>query len=81
ISPNPVSSATTIEFSLVEAGEASLTVYDLNGRVVDVAAEQEFPTGTNLVEWSPPDELCNGYYLLCIDTLNGRCIENCILLR
>lgn len=81
ISPNPVSSTAAIDFSLLEAGEASLTLYDLNGRVVSIISEGVFSEGSNTVEWNSPEDLSTGCYLLMLSSAGGNITRSVVFLR
>lgn len=81
ISPNPIHSSAVIEFSLAEPGNAVLSLYDVNGRVVDTITEGIYSAGSNTVEWNPSEELSSGYYLMRIETLDGWSVKSCLLLR
>ena len=59
--PNPFNPATTIEFSLVEAGYVSLKVYDLLGKEVATLASEERPAGSFRVRFDARD-LPSGTY-------------------
>jgi len=54
-SPNPFQSATRVAFDLPEAGKVTLKVFDLNGRVVRVLADDVYPAGTHEVSWNALD--------------------------
>lgn len=79
--PNPFSSELSVMFSLPEAENTSIRVYDLNGRLVSVVAEGEFPAGNNTVTWTVPEELSSGCYLVRLDTGSEQLTENCVLIR
>ena len=80
ISPNPFSAVTEIQFSLVEAGEVSLTAFDLNGRVVDVIGEGVFSEGEHVVHWAP-EEIASGCYMVGL-TAAGECVaENMVVIK
>jgi len=49
--PNPFNPATKINFSIQEAGRVSLTVFDLNGRVVRELMEQRLQAGSYSQTW------------------------------
>lgn len=49
--PNPLSSRTTIQFSLPKAGKVSLNVFDVSGRLVRQLASGSMPAGNHSVEW------------------------------
>ncbi len=80
ISPNPFSSVTEIQFSLVETGDASLTVYDLNGRVIDVLGEGVFTEGEHSLQWAP-DEIASGCYLVRLTTADNSITGNVVFLK
>jgi|GEM_PF-1088697 len=54
-SPNPFQGATRVAFDLPEAGKVTLKVFDLNGRVVRVLADDWYPAGTHEVPWNALD--------------------------
>jgi len=81
IAPNPLSSSAVIQFSLVEAGTAKLTLYDLNGREIGIISEGVFAGGTNTVNWHAPDGLSNGCYLMRLETTVGNDASHLIVLK
>ncbi len=80
ISPNPFSAVTEIQFSLVDAGQASLTVFDLNGRVVNVLGEGVFAEGEHTLVWAP-DGIASGCYMVRLTTDYGSAIENMVFIK
>ena len=64
VSPNPFSSVLSVSFSQPEAGHASVRAYDLGGRLVSTFADGEFPSGSNTVEWSVPEDISSGCYFI-----------------
>ncbi len=80
ISPNPFSAVTEIQFSLVEAGEASLTVFDLYGRVVDVLGDGLFSEGEHTLQWAP-EGIASGCYMLRLSTSDECVTGNLVFLR
>jgi hypothetical protein len=81
ISPNPFNSTLSVSFTLQEAMNVSLTVYDLSGRMVDTVTTGFFPAGNNTANWTVPEGLSSGCYLLRLDSSNWSKITNCILLN
>ena len=53
--PNPVTGRTTLNFSLLNEGPVSLTIYDLNGRIVRGLAHTVYQPGISSVEWDGCD--------------------------
>lgn len=62
IFPNPFAGAVSVSFVLDRTEHATLTVYDLLGRVVEVVANEAFPAGHSTVEWDASG-FPNGLYL------------------
>ena len=50
--PNPVSQQTTIPFTLSQASDVTLTVYNALGKKVAVLASREMPAGAHEVQWN-----------------------------
>jgi hypothetical protein len=65
--PNPFNPSTTIRFSLAQAGEAELGIYDLLGQRVAVLVRGLQEAGTQVLQWDGRDgqgrELASGVYL------------------
>ena len=68
--PNPFSSNTTISFTLDEAGRASLSVFDMNGRLVAVLVDALLPAGRHEVAWNA-DRAPAGTYVVRLES-GGR---------
>ena len=66
--PNPTRSASTVSFSLDEAGPATLAVYDVMGRKVATLVDQPMPAGAHEVRWDGRSAsgraVASGVYLL-----------------
>ena len=66
--PNPVSSATTISFSLAQSAKVSLRVFDLNGRLITTLANEEMQAGAHEIKWNTTSKpVPSGVYLLRIE--------------
>jgi hypothetical protein len=61
-SPNPVSSATDITYSIAEAGAVRLEVFDLAGRHVATLVDAQRPAGTHTATWDARG-VANGVYM------------------
>jgi immune inhibitor A len=55
VSPNPFREQTHITFSLGEPAVASLSVYDVSGRLVREVADRAYPAGAHSVVWDGKD--------------------------
>lgn len=67
--PNPFSHTTNIEFYSDRSQHVRLTVYELNGRVVDVLVDETRSAGDHVFTWSP--SIPPGIYLLRMETPQG----------
>jgi len=53
IYPNPVSSVSSIEFSLSDPGPVKLTVWGLDGKLLQDLARGQYPAGEHTILWDP----------------------------
>ncbi len=69
--PNPFRAGSFIEYSLPRSGRVSLTMYDVQGRVVRNLAERDEPAGGHVLAWDGADEsgarVANGLYFYILD--------------
>lgn len=69
--PNPVSSSTTISFSIDQAKKVSLRIFDLNGRLITTLANEKMQAGAHEIKWNVNSvngkSLLSGIYLLRIE--------------
>ena len=64
--PNPFTYTTTIEFYSDRYQHVLLTVFELNGRAVDVLVDETYPAGHHTFNWSP--SIPSGIYILRLET-------------
>ena len=81
ISPSPFSSSLTISYSLPESGHVNLSVFSLNGRLIEVLESSFFATGEHSRTWNPDPALPDGYYLIILDVCGERAVSRAVLLR
>jgi len=81
VSPNPFSSLLSVHFTLPEAGNASVCIYDLSGRLVSTVTEGLFPEGNNSVEWDVPEDLSSGCYFVQYNSEMGSRNESVALIK
>ncbi|MEP7170891.1 MAG: T9SS type A sorting domain-containing protein, partial [Bacteroidota bacterium] len=80
ISPNPLSSSTTISFSLNELQNVSLKVFDLNGRLIKTLADNIFEEGEHSIEWKA-ENVNAGIYFLQVQTAEYSKTEKLIFTK
>ncbi len=70
--PNPFNPATTISFSLAQAGAVNLSVYDTAGRLVRTLVSESLTSGPHAILWNGQDEsgrmVASGIYLYRLAT-------------
>ncbi len=75
--PNPFADITEIQFALKQAGNARLTVYDMQGREVMVLRDSRFDIGNYSVPVSGSG-LTAGQYLYSLQTDSGRQVKRMV---
>jgi hypothetical protein len=85
ISPNPFNPMTTVSFSLDKRQNATVTVYDIAGRKVDVLADGEFQAGEHQLVWHGKDlsgrEVSSGSYIVRLESSEGADSRTISLVR
>jgi photosystem II stability/assembly factor-like uncharacterized protein len=63
--PNPFGSqGTTIQVGLAKPGHIELTIFDLNGRIIQQFIRKNQPAGYHKFTWNPSQSLSRGLYLV-----------------
>lgn len=78
--PNPFNPSTTIKFSIPEAGNVNITVYDALGKEVAVLADGEFNAGSYKVTWNGAD-VSSGVYFYRINSENYNQVRKMLLIK
>ena len=60
--PNPFNAETNISFSLAEAGNVSLNVYDITGRLVTTLVDGQMDAGSHVVAWDASNVSSGVYF-------------------
>lgn len=80
--PNPFNSQSVIPFSLSSAGDVSLTLFDLNGRLVSTLHDGKLPAGRHSVQFNANEiDLTSGVYYLRLESGNLRQTQKLVYLR
>ena len=69
--PNPFNPATELTYTLPSSGEVSLTIYDIQGREVDVLFDGFQSAGSYKITWNAGN-LPSGIYFARLSTANGQ---------
>lgn len=78
--PNPFNPETTIHFTLRQAADVSLTVFDLSGKRVTQLADREYAAGAHQVFFSG-EALSSGTFLYVMDTGGQRMVKRMVYLK
>lgn len=83
--PNPFRESTKIRYSLAEASDIQLKVYNLRGQLVRKLEDVHQSKGSHLAEWDGKDEqghsLPAGIYLLQLRSAKGSATARVVLLK
>ena len=61
--PNPFNPSTQLSFDIVHEGLINLSVYDINGRLMEVLKSGQVSAGNNLIEWNA-ESYASGIYFV-----------------
>ncbi len=79
--PNPFNPSTTIPFEIPRAGKVELSVYDVNGRLVDRILDRYLPAGTHQAQWHAAPDQASGVYFCRLRFQNRQSIRKIVLLK
>ncbi|KPJ58307.1 MAG: hypothetical protein AMJ46_14400, partial [Latescibacteria bacterium DG_63] len=78
--PNPFNAVTNISYSLGEAGNVSLRVYDITGRLVATLVDEPQEAGEHTVTWDASG-ISSGVYFCKLKTGHFGCVKKLNLLK
>lgn len=78
--PNPFNASTTIEFSLPEAGDVSIQIFDILGRSIETLISGTHSAGTHSIVWHA-DNQPSGVYFYRIQAGNYSDQKSCLILK
>jgi hypothetical protein len=78
--PNPFNASTTIKFSLPEASEVTIHIYDILGRSIETLNSGMQTAGTHSIVWNA-DNQPSGVYFYRIQAGNFSDQKSCLLLK
>ena len=68
--PNPFNPNTTIEYYLGESGMVTMSVYDVNGRLIDSIVNTYQESGNHSIMWQPVNLSSGVYYINLVQGIN-----------
>jgi hypothetical protein len=81
VSPNPASTKATISFNLTKVCNVSVSVYDIEGRLIQNLFSGEAIAGENNIVWDINPELKKGTYIIRMSTPGNALHSKVILMR
>ncbi len=78
--PNPFNPVTTLEYSITKLGDVSLTIFDLNGRLVEILVNETVSPGNYTVKWDASNH-ASGVYFAKIMQSNQTQIKKMMLIK
>lgn len=78
--PNPFNAFTSIKYSLLEAGEIRLAVFNPSGSEVVELFSGIQSVGEHIIQWTPND-ICSGVYFIRLETGIRSSTEKVLLIR
>jgi hypothetical protein len=82
--PNPFNPSTEIVFNLSQTGNAKLEIYNLQGQLLEVLADNTFSAGEHRISWNAEQNgrhLSSSMYLSVLTTPQGIVSNRMLLLR
>jgi len=79
VSPNPIRSSATIEFTLKKAVVIQIGIYNQQGVMVMDVVKQRFDVGLNKVTFTPSN-LPTGSYYICVSCGKKRGMRKCMII-
>jgi hypothetical protein len=75
--PNPFNQSTRIEYKIYRPDFVNLSVYNINGRLIDVLVNEKKNTGKYSLIWNAPD-LSSGIYFFRIKVGTAFTVKKCL---
>jgi len=80
ISPNPISDAGTITFTLPTYGNTVLSLYDISGRLVETVLRDELEAGKHQIQFNA-SQLTSGVYVLQLNSTDNSIVRNLVIAK
>jgi len=78
--PNPFNSSTVIEFYLSNNQNISLSIHDIDGRIISELVKENYNSGFHTISWNPT-KLSSGLYFVSINTKSQSRTKKLLLIK
>jgi len=78
--PNPFNPTTTIRFAIPKSSRVTLSIYDLNGRIIERLVDEQKEPGYYSVQWNA-SRYSSGMYFYKIQAGNFQEVKKCLLIK
>tara|TARA_B100000029_G_scaffold353379_1_gene346042 strand:+ start:1719 stop:3239 length:1521 start_codon:yes stop_codon:yes gene_type:complete len=78
--PNPFNPNSNISFTLVNSGFVKVSIFDLNGKQIDVITNDHFNSGSHEVVWNA-SQYPSGMYLVHLEHANKTATQKIVLIK
>jgi len=78
--PNPFNTSTTISYKLPKSSFVKLSIYDINGRLIEKLVNDRKNAGYYTVEWNA-DNVSSGIYFYRIEAINFSKVKKCLVVK
>ena len=75
--PNPFNPSTTVSYSLEAASHVKISIYDIEGKLVEILQEGIMTSGTHTINWNP--EVSSGQYFVQMEINDEQIQTNKVL--
>lgn len=77
--PNPVVSATTISYDVINSGNVNVSVYSITGQLVQVLVNESMTAGNQQVTWNTESNVPAGIYYVKVDNDSETAVSKIIV--
>ena len=78
--PNPFNPITTIQFSIPELSRVTVSIYDLQGRLIETLVDEKLSPGNHIVQWDA-EGFSSGIYFILLNGGERREIQKIVLVK
>jgi choice-of-anchor B domain-containing protein len=78
--PNPFNPVTTIQFSVPELSKVKMSVYDIQGRLVETLVNEQLSPGNHRAQWNAGG-VSSGIYIVLFEENEQRKIQKVVLMK